>query len=120
MWSKWNIIHWKTFGEFPGWERISPFCSFRPELVFDKNGIRVTSDPAADEHGVIELKVESGEYGQIVLIIENLSEEEITLKDITLLWSVNFFDYREISSIDQDEGELYPGNSWIILYNPNC
>ena len=60
---------------------------------------------------MIELKVESGEYGQIVLIIENLSEEEITLKDITLLWSVNFFDYREISSIDQDEGELYPGNS---------
>ena len=59
---------------------------------------------------MIELKVESGEYGQIVLIIENLSEEEITLKDITLLWSVNFFDYREISSIDQDEGELYPGN----------
>ena len=60
---------------------------------------------------MIELKVESGKYGQIVLIIENLSEEEITLKDITLLWSVNFFDYREISSIDQDEGELYPGNS---------
>ena len=60
---------------------------------------------------MIELKVESREYGQIVLIIENLSEEEITLKDITLLWSVNFFDYREISSIDQDEGELYPGNS---------
>lgn len=59
---------------------------------------------------MIELKVESGKYGQIVLIIENLSEEEITLKDITLLWSVNFFDYREISSIDQDEGELYPGN----------
>ena len=60
---------------------------------------------------MIELKLESGEYGQIVLIIENLSEEEITLKDITLLWSVNFFDYREISSINQDEGELYPGNS---------
>ena len=57
------------------------------------------------------MKVESGKYGQIVLIIENLSEENITLKDITLLWSVNFFDYREISSIDQDEGELYPGNS---------
>ena len=45
-----------------------------------------------------------------MLIIENLGEENITLKDITLLWSVNFFDYREISSIDQDEGELYPGN----------
>ena len=59
---------------------------------------------------MIELKVESGKYGQIVLIIENLSEENIALKDITLLWSVNFFDYREISSIDQDEGELYPGN----------
>ncbi|XP_022790584.1 uncharacterized protein LOC111330057 [Stylophora pistillata] len=81
----------------------------KPELVFDKNGIRVTSDPAGDEHGVIELKVESGTYGQIVLIIENLSEEIITLKDITLLWSVNFFDYREISSIGPDEGQLYPG-----------
>ena len=74
------------------------FFSSRPELVFDKNGIRVTSDPAADEHGVIELKVESGKYGQIVLIIENLNEENITLKDITLLWSVNFFDYREYRS----------------------
>ena len=52
--------------------------------------MRVTSDPAGDEHGVIELKVESGKYGQIVLIIENLSEETITLEDITLLWSVNF------------------------------
>ena len=74
------------------------FFSSRPELVFDKNGIRVTSDPAADEHDMIELKVESGKYGQIVLIIENLSEENITLKDITLLWSVNFFDYREYRS----------------------
>ncbi|XP_022790553.1 putative helicase mov-10-B.1 [Stylophora pistillata] len=81
----------------------------KPELVFDKNGIRVTSDPAGDEHGVIELKVESGKYGQIVLIIENRSEEIITLKDITLLWSVNFFDYSEISSIGPDEGQLYPG-----------
>ena len=71
------------------------FFSSRPELVFDKNGIRVTWDPAADEHDVIEFKVDSGKYGQIVLIIKNLSEENITLKAITLLWSVNFFDYRE-------------------------
>ena len=92
--------------------------SYRPELVFDKNGIRVSSDPPGDEHGVIELKVESGKYGQIMLIIENLSEETITLKDITLLWSVNFFDYSEISSIGPYEGQLYPGNSWLTPYNP--
>ena len=72
--------------------------------------MRVTSDPAGDEHGVIELKVESGNYGQIVLIIENLSEETITLEDITLLWSVNFFDYSEISSIGSYLGQLHPGN----------
>ena len=72
--------------------------------------MRVTSDPAGDEHGVIELKVESGKYGQIVLIIENLSEETITLEDITLLWSVNFFDYSEISNIGSYVGQLHPGN----------
>ena len=86
------------------------FCSSRPELVFDKNGIRVTSDPAADEHGVIELNVESGKYGQIVLIIENCSKEDIILTDTTLLWRMNFFDYSEISSIGSYEGQLHPGN----------
>ena len=76
--------------------RVNFSSFFHPELVFDKNGMRVTSDPAADEHDMI--KVESGKCGQIVLIIENLSEENITLKDITLLWSVNFFDYRKYRS----------------------
>ena len=94
------------------------FCSFfflshRPELIFDKNGIRVTSDPNGDENGVIELRVESGKYGQIVLVIENTSDEIITLKHITLLWSVNFFDYSEISHIGPYEGQLFPGNSLL-------
>ncbi|KAJ7370125.1 hypothetical protein OS493_034054 [Desmophyllum pertusum] len=87
----------------------------KPELTFDKKGIRVTSDPIGDENGVIELKVESGKYGQIVLIIENTSDEVVTLKHITLLWSVNFFDYSEISSIGANEGQLRPGNSCLTF-----
>ena len=83
----------------------------RPELVFDKNGIRVTSEPPGDENGVVELRVESGtNTGQIVLIIDNTSDETITLKGITLLWSVNFFDYSEISRIREWEKNLEPGN----------
>lgn len=66
---------------------------------------------------MIELKVESGKYGQIVLIIENLSEVIITLKYITLLWSVNFFDYKEISNIGPSEGQLYPGKILNLLRN---
>ena len=66
---------------------------------------------------MIELKVESGKYGQIVLIIENLSKEDITLKDVTLLWSVDFFDYSEISNIGFFEGQLHPGNFWPALQN---
>ena len=66
---------------------------------------------------MIELKVESGKYGQIVLIIENLSKGDITLKDITLLWSVNFFDYSEISNIGFFEGQLHPGNFRPALQN---
>ena len=81
----------------------------RPELVFDKNGIKVTSNPVGDENGVIELRVESGTYGQIVLVIENTSDETIILKHITLMWSVNFFDYSEISRIGDYEGTLQPG-----------
>ena len=81
----------------------------RPELVFDKNGIKVTSNPVGDENGVIELKVESGTYGQIVLVIENTSDETIILKHITLMWSVNFFDYSEISRIADYQGTLQPG-----------
>lgn len=81
----------------------------RPELVFDKNGIKVTSNPVGDENGVIELRVESGTYGQIVLVIENTSDETIILKHITLMWSVNFFDYSEISRIGDNEGTLQPG-----------
>ena len=89
--------------------------SYRPDLIFDKNGIKLTSDPIADESGVIELRVESGKYGQIVLVIENVSDEIITLKHITLLWSINFFDYSEISRIGPLEGQLFPGNSWLTL-----
>ena len=66
---------------------------------------------------MIELKVESGKYGQIVLIIENLSKGDITLKDITLLWSVNFFDYSEISNIGFFGGQLHPGNFRPALQN---
>ena len=87
----------------------------RPELIFDKNGIKLTSDPIGDESGVIELRVESGKYGQIVLIIENTSDDIITLKHITLLWSINFFDYSEISRIGPCEGQLFPGNLWVTL-----
>lgn len=64
---------------------------------------------------MIELRVESGKYGQIVLVIENTSDEIITLKHITLLWSINFFDYSEISRIGPCEGQLFPGNLWITL-----
>lgn len=84
---------------------------FRPELVFDKYGIQVTSTPLGDENGVIELRVESGQSGQIVLVIENPGEETITLKHITLMWSVNFFNYSEIANIDPYEAILDPGNS---------
>ena len=92
------------------------FLSHRSELIFDKNGIRVTSDPCGDENGVIELRVESGKYGQIVLVIENTGDEIIILKHITLLWSVKFFDYSEISRIGPYEGQLFPGNSLFQLH----
>lgn len=81
----------------------------KPELVFDKYGIQVTSTPLGDENGVIELRVESGQSGQIVLVIENTGEETITLKYITLMWSVNFFNYSEIANIDPYEAILDPG-----------
>lgn len=91
------------------------FYLVRPELVFDKHGIRVTSDPPGDENGVVELKVESGTSGrQIVLIIDNTSDETIILNDITLLWSVNFFDYSEIARIRTWEGTLEPGNAMLL------
>ena len=86
--------------------------SHRPELVSDKHGIKVTSDPPGDENGVVELRAESGTNGQIVLIIENASDETITLQHITLMWSVNFFDYSEISRIGH-EGNLQPGNYYL-------
>ena len=82
----------------------------RPELVWDKKGIQVTSTPPADENGVIELSVNSREPGYITLIVENVGTEKIILNDITLLWSVNFFDYNEISNIGPKKGSLSPGN----------
>lgn len=88
----------------------------RPELVWDKNGIQVTSSPPGDENGAIELSVESGVRGKITLTVENTGTEKIRLKDITLLWSVNFFDYSEIAYIGEFKGSLSPGN--ILLFYP--
>ena len=59
--------------------------------------------------------MESGTSGrQIVLIIDNTSDETIILNDITLLWSVNFFDYSEIARIRTWEGTLEPGNAMSL------
>ena len=91
------------------------FESNRAELVWDKNGIQLTSLPPGDENGVIELSVQSGVRDKIILVVENKGTEKIRLKDITLLWSVNFFDYSSISHIDLDKGNLTPGN---ILMTP--
>lgn len=88
--------------------------SNRPELVWDKNGIQVTSSPPGDENGVIELSVESGVRGYITLTVENTGAERIRLNDITLLWSVNFFDYSEIAHIGEIKGNLSPGNILLI------
>lgn len=82
----------------------------------DKNGIMVTSMPQADENGVIELNVGKGEGGRITLVVENTGTEEVELKDITLLWKVNFFIYSDISSVGPDRGNLYAGNIFFQLY----
>lgn len=71
--------------------------------------------PPGDENGVIEISVQSGVRSQITLIVENKGTETIRLKNITLLWSVNFFDYSGISHIGLDKGNLIPGN---FLINP--
>lgn len=71
--------------------------------------------PPGDENGVIELSVQSGVRSHITLIVENKGIEKIRLKDITLLWSVNFFNYSGISQIGLDKGNLIPGN---LLINP--
>lgn len=89
--------------------------SNRPELVWDKNGIEVTSSPPGDENGVIELSVESGVRGYITLTVKNTGTEKIRLNDITLLWSVNFFDYSEISRIGPERGNLSPGNTFFLF-----
>lgn len=81
----------------------------KPALVLDKNGIMVTSEPPGDENGVIELNVGKGERGRINLVVDNTGTEEVKLKDITLLWKVNFFDYSDISAIGPDRGHLYAG-----------
>ena len=90
--------------------------SNRAELVWDKNGVQVTSLPPGDENGVIELSVQSDVRKHITLIVENKGTENIRLKDITLLWSVNFFDYSGISQIGLDKGNLVPGNFLINLF----
>ena len=53
----------------------------------------------------------------ITLLIDNTGRETITLKDITLIWSVNFFDYSEIQHIGTNEGNLQPGNSFPFIVN---
>ena len=79
--------------------------------------------PPGDENGVIELSVQSGVRDQVTLIVENKGTEKIRLKDITLLWSVNFFDYSGISHIGSDEGNLIPGNflmkPFVLVSLPN-
>lgn len=94
------------------------FESNRAELVWDKNGIQVTSLPPGDENGVIELSVQSGLRREITLIVENNGTETIRLKNITLLWSVNFFDYSDISHIGLDKGNLIPGNRFLRFRCP--
>ena len=71
--------------------------------------------PPGDENGVIELSAQSGLRREITLIVKNNGTETIRLKNITLLWSVNFFDYSDISHIGLDKGNLIPGN---FLINP--
>ena len=82
----------------------------RADLVFDKNGINVTSVPPGDENGVVELCVQMGVAGRIELIIKNTGEDTITVQDITLLWSVNIFDYSEIRNVGEHNIQLVPGN----------
>lgn len=78
----------------------------------------VTSMPQADENGVIELNVGKGEGGRITLVVENTGTEEVELKDITLLWKVNFFVYSDISSVGPDRGNLYAGNIFFSTIYP--
>lgn len=79
----------------------------------------VTSMPQADENGVIELNVGKGEGGRITLVVENTGTEEVELKDITLLWKVNFFIYSDISSVGPDRGNLYAGNIFFFSFIPD-
>lgn len=66
--------------------------------------------PPGDENGVIELRVQIGALEEIKLIVENTNEtERIQLLDITLLWSVKFFDYSDIARIGREKGKISPG-----------
>ena len=50
------------------------------------------------------------EETSIKLIVENTNETEIIhLLDITLLWSVKFFNYSDIARIGPEKGNLSPG-----------
>ena len=70
--------------------------------------------PPGDENGVIELRLQNGTCGEIKLIVENTNEaEEIHLKDITLLWSINLFDYSNIAHIGSDKSKLSPGSIFV-------
>ncbi|PFX17671.1 putative helicase MOV-10 [Stylophora pistillata] len=85
----------------------------KPDLVKDKRGITVTSVPPGNENGVIELKVQRNKREQITLIVKNTGTEEVELKDITLLWKVNFFQCSDLLRIgsngeDVDAGKQQP------------
>ena len=92
------------------------YCVFllRPELIQDKEGVVVTSVPKSDENGVIELTIKSGTSGDVMLIIRNTGKQLVRLKHITLLWSVNFFDYSDIATISDVRGSILPGIKWIF------
>ncbi|XP_068695788.1 putative helicase mov-10-B.1 [Montipora foliosa] len=90
----------------------------KADLVCDKNGINVTSVPPGDENGVVELCVQMGVAGRIELIIKNTGEDTITVQDITLLWSVNIFDYSEIRNVGEHNIQLVPGRD--TKFNIGC
>ena len=81
----------------------------RPELIQDKQGVVVTSIPTSDENGVIEQRIQSGSISDVTLMIKNNGRTLVTLEHITLLWSVRFFDYSDIATIDEYRAVIEPG-----------
>ena len=81
----------------------------RPELIQDKQGVVVKSIPTSDENGVIEQRFQSGSISDVTLMIKNNGRTSVTVKHITLLWSVQFFDYSDIATIDEYRAVIEPG-----------